>query len=94
MQASEMIKGKYYHIMQGSSPWIIIFSHMEEDSIFTFHFLQDNWFKKQPVSSEWGTENLIDSIREASLEEIQHLDACIQAGKYVKAPQSIKYEIY
>ncbi len=94
MQASEMIKGKYYHIMQGSSPWIIIFSHMEEDSIFTFHFLQDSWFGKESASAEWGGEDLITELREASLEEIRHLDACIQAGKYVKAPQSIKYEIY
>lgn len=89
MTVEELIKGNYYDISWGRGH--IVVKHVNGRSEHDRFLCADN--KQYQVSSYCTGLPSEYIVRDATPEEIIHLDACIVAGKWVPKPEFITPQI-
>jgi len=97
MKAEVLVDNKYYVVNHSNNEYIFI--NKPEERYNDQCYLRDEHFclSGACLNSIYNSSFRNKEYRLATQEERNHLDACIKAGKYVKAPKSEiinDYEIF
>lgn len=99
MKSINMEVGKYYKIQQEGDPfyWIIHVRELEKNkSIGHYSCMtsKSEFYNQQGGGGYWGNITERSTYEEASLEDINWLQACVKADKWLEKSKMEMYEIY
>lgn len=93
MKIEEMIRGNVYAATHCSSMYIFYYAgsdNINENELAYKGIMSRNTF----FNGAGSTARFMGDQRNATQEEINHLDACIKAGKWVECPKEPNFDDY
>lgn len=97
MKYTECVPGQIYYKTHLSFAYIIRFKREYKGTIETGAYIEidEKSSNYRNNGCNWGVIYTWEQgLREATYEEILHLEACEREGKFVERPKTPEYEIY